>query len=190
MLAIVAYGRIHVRAYDVMTWGVKSVEADAPITRAAQLMLENEIGALLVVDANGRLTGIVTEGDLIKRCGELSARAQLPQWLRLVCADGQPSGESRYACDRKVGQITTPAPITVSGEARLEEVIRLFNQYQIKRLPVVDYQELLGIVSRRDLLRALVKLGYEAKAARSRGAAIRQQVLPEHDRRFRDYQVY
>lgn len=172
-----------------MTWGVISVEADAPITRAAQLMLENGIGALPVVDANGRLTGIVTEGDLIRRCGELSAQAQLPQWLKLVCEDSQPAGESWRACDRKVSQIMTPDPITVSGEARLNEVVRLFDQYQIKRLPVVDHQELLGIVSRKSLLRALVKLSCEAGGARSRHAAIRQQVLPQHDRRFRDSQV-
>src|SRR5262245_24321521 len=160
------------RVYDIMTWGVISVEADASITRAAQLMLENGIGALAVVDANGRLSGIVTEGDIVRRCGELSTQVQLPQWLRLVCEDTPPASVSRHACNRKVRQVMTPDPITVSGEARLDEVVTLFDQYQIKRLPVVDHQELLGIVSRKSLLRSLVKLSCEARAAPSRDVAV------------------
>ena len=68
-------------AHDVMTYGVISVEPDAPAMRAARLMLQNKISGLPVVDAKGDLVGIVTEGDFLRR-GELGTQRRRPRWLR------------------------------------------------------------------------------------------------------------
>lgn len=98
------------KAHDVMTWGIISIEASASVVRAAQIMLENKISGLPVVDASGNLVGIVTEGDFLRR-GEIGTQRRRPRWLEFLIGPGQLATEYVHACGRKVGEIMTPIRI-------------------------------------------------------------------------------
>jgi CBS domain-containing protein len=151
------------KAYDVMTWGVISVEADAPVMCAAQLMLENKVSGLPVFDANGSLVGIVTEGDFLRR-GEIGTQRQRPRWLELLIGPGRLAAEYVHACGRKVAEIMTPNPHSITGNTPLGEIVQLMEKYRIRRLPVLDDHQVIGIVSRANLMHAFAKLARETKA--------------------------
>jgi CBS-domain-containing membrane protein len=85
------------KAYDVMTWGVISVEASAPVMRAAQIMLENKISGLPVVDSSGNLIGIVTEGDFLRR-SEIGTQRRRPRWLEFLIGPGRLATDYVRAC--------------------------------------------------------------------------------------------
>lgn len=166
------------KVHDVMTWSVISVEPDAPVTRAARLMLQNRISGLPVVDVAGNLIGVVTEGDFLRR-GELGTQRQRPRWLEFLIGPGRLASEYVHACGRKVGEIMTPEPYTVAENTPLEEVVQLMEHHRIKRLPVVRGKKLVGIVSRANLLHAFASLAREAKAPAGDDAAIRECIVTE-----------
>jgi CBS domain-containing protein len=166
------------KAHDVMTWGAITVKPDESVTRAAPLMLENKISGLPVVDDKGQLVGIVTEGDFLRR-GELGTQRQRPRWLEFLLGPGRLAAEYVQTSGRKVAQIMTPEPKTITPETPLEEVVRLMERHRIKRLPVVQDGKLVGIVSRADLLHALGSIARELKPAASDDATIREQIIAE-----------
>jgi CBS domain-containing protein len=166
------------KAHDVMTWGVISVEASASVMRAAQIMLENKISGLPVVDASGNLVGIVTEGDFLRR-GEIGTQRRRSRWLEFLIGPGRLATEYVRACGRKVGEIMTPNPYTVAGDTPLEEVVKLMEQHRIKRLLVVSGSKPIGVVSRANLLHALASLAREARPSASNDTTIRSRILAE-----------
>jgi len=166
------------KAHDVMTWGVVSVEADAPVMRAARLMLQHRISGLPVVDGKGKLVGIVTEGDFLRR-GELGTQHRRSRWLEFLIGPGRLASEYVRACGRKVEEIMTPAPQTVDANTELGEVVRLMERHQVKRLPVVEDGKPIGIVSRANLLRALASVAREVKAPAVDDFSIRDKILAE-----------
>src|SRR5262245_26283915 len=161
-----------------MTWGAVTVEPDASVMRAARLMLQNKISGLPVVDAKGRVVGIVTEGDFLRR-GELGTQRRRPRWLEFLIGPGQLATEYVRGCRRKVEEIMTLDPQTVAADTPLEEVVRLMERHRIKRLPVVEDGKLIGIVSRANLLHALASLAREAKPQAGDDATIRDRILAE-----------
>src|SRR3974390_101178 len=97
----------------VLTGGVISVEADASVERAAQLMLQNRVSGLPVVDVTGALVGIVTEGDFLRRT-EIGTRKRRPRWLEFLVGPGRLATEYVHAAGRKVSEIMTSDPRTVT----------------------------------------------------------------------------
>jgi len=166
------------KAHDVMTWGAITVEPDASVTRAVRLMLQNKISGLPVVDANGQLVGMVTEGDFLRR-GELGTQRQRPRWLEFLLGPGRLAAEYVQSSGQKVAQVMTPEPKTITPETPLEEVVRLMERHRVKRLPVVQDGKLVGIVSRANLLHALASVAHEVKAPAANDATIREQILTE-----------
>src|SRR5690349_5536366 len=125
------------KARDVMTWGTFSVDSDTTIMRAASLMLQNKISGLPVVDDQKHVVGIVTEGDFLRR-SELGTQRRRPRWLELLVGPGRLANEYVHGCGRKVGDVMTPNPHTITLETDLDDVVRLMERYRIKRLPVVE----------------------------------------------------
>jgi CBS domain-containing protein len=166
------------KAHDVMTWGVISVEPEASVTRAVRLMLQNKISGLPVVDTQGRLVGMVTEGDFLRR-GELGTQRQRPRWLEFLLGPGKLAAEYVQASGQKVEEIMTPEPKTITPETPLDEVVGLMERHRIKRLPVVQDGKLVGIVSRANLLHALASVAREVKAPAGDDAAIRDRIMAE-----------
>src|SRR5262249_19981018 len=166
------------KARNIMTWGAIAVGPDESVMHAVRLMLQNKISGLPVVDDKGQLIGIVTEGDFLRR-GELGTQRQRPRWLEFLLGPGRLAQEYVQTSGRKVAQVMTPEPKTVTPETLLEEVVRLMERHRVKRLPVVQDDKLVGIVSRADLLHALGSVAHDIKPAASDDATIREQIIAE-----------
>src|SRR5579872_851624 len=141
-------------ASDVMTRNVISVPPDATIAEAVELMLERGISGLLVVDNSGTLVGIVTEGDLLRR-DEIGTRRHRSWWLRLIASPGRQAADFTRTHGRKVADVMTHDLISVDADSSLEEIVALMEEHRIKRVPVLQGDRMVGVVSRADLLRAL-----------------------------------
>jgi CBS domain-containing protein len=161
-----------------MTARVISIGVDAPVMQAVQLMLQNRISGLPVVGRKGELVGMVTEGDFIRR-GEIGTQRRRSRWLEFLIGPGRLADEYVHARGRKVAEVMTPEPITATEETPLDEVVRLMERHRIKRVPVVRAGVIVGIVSRANIMHALVSLAAQAKPPAGDDAAIRAQILAE-----------
>jgi CBS domain-containing protein len=169
------------RASDVMTRHVVSIAPDAPIVQAARLMLQHRISGLPVVDAQGRLVGMVSEGDFLRR-GETGTLRRRPRWLEFLIGPGRLAGEYVRACGRKVEEIMTPEVVTIAEDTTLDRVVELMEQHRVKRLPVMRDGALVGILTRANLLHAVASLAHEAAPPLADDAAIRDRLLAELER--------
>jgi CBS domain-containing protein len=163
-------------ASDVMTRNVISVSPDATVADAVQLMLDRGISGLLVVDADGVLAGVVTEGDLLRR-DELGTERRRSWWLRLIASPGRQAADFTRTHGRKVADVMTHDVISVPMDAPLEQIVALMEEHRIKRVPVLDGNKVAGIVSRADLLRALSVVSREHHEAVADDRAIREKIL-------------
>jgi CBS domain-containing protein len=161
---------------DVMTRNVIFMEANETILKAAQLMLQKRISGLPVVDKDGELIGIVTEGDFLRR-GELGTQRRRPKWLEFIVGPGRLAEEYVHSSGRRIDEIMTTDPCTVSENESLEKVVELMERRNIKRLPVTCGGRMVGIVSRADLLRALASFAREAQPTASDDASLRDRIL-------------
>jgi CBS domain-containing protein len=167
------------KASDVMTKRVISIEADAPIMEAVRLMLQNRISGLPVVGRKGELVGMVTEGDFLRR-SEIGTQRHRNRWLEFLVGPGRLADEYVHASGRKVEEVMTREPITVTEDTPLDEAVGLMERHRIKRLPVVRDGKLVGIVTRANIMHALVSLATGTKAAPAGDdVAVREQILAE-----------
>jgi CBS domain-containing protein len=163
---------------DVMTSPVISVEPDASIWQAVRIMLQRRISGLQVIDKHGRLVGMVSEGDFLRRA-ETGTQRRRPNWLEFLMGPGRLADEYTRSHGRKIQDIMTPDPVTVTEETSLDEVVRTMEQRRIKRLPVVRGNEVVGIVSRANLMHALAGIARELVPTTATDEAIRAQLLTE-----------
>jgi CBS domain-containing protein len=169
------------KASDVMTRRIVSVTPEATVLEAVRLMLQNHISGLPVIDATGNLIGVVTEGDFLRRA-ETGTQRKRSRWLELLVGPRTLAEDYIHAHGRKVEEVMTPDPVTISEDTPLEEVVRAMERHRIKRLPVVRGKNVVGIVSRANLMHALASLGRAAPAASNSDTAIRNQILKELDK--------
>jgi CBS domain-containing protein len=165
-------------AGDVMMRKVISVASDASAMQAGALMLKHQISGLPVVDSSGILLGIISEGDFLRRA-ELGTQCRRPRWLEFLIGPGRLASEYVHACGRRVKEIMTPDPYTVTEATPLKEVVQLMERHRIKRVPVVCGRRLVGIVSRADLLGALARLALAPETIATNDAEIRERVMAE-----------
>ncbi len=161
---------------DVMTPNVISVEASDPVLKAAGIMLQNRISGLPVVDKQGGLVGILTEGDFLRR-SELGTQKRRPKWLEFILGPGRLADEYVHASGRKVDEIMTPDPFTVGENEPLQQVVALMEHHHVKRLPVIRDGRMVGIISRANLMHALASFARDAQPAAAGDSAIRDGVL-------------
>jgi CBS domain-containing protein len=163
-------------AADVMTRRVISVAPDASIEDAVKLMLDHRISGLMVVDADGHLAGVVTEGDLLHR-SELGTDHQRSWWLRLLVSPGKQADEFTHAHGRKVSDVMTPDVVSVDADAPLSDIVELMEKHRIKRVPVTQLDKVVGVCSRADLLRALAVTARQATTAPGDDRTVRNHLL-------------
>lgn len=143
------------QAKDVMTSPVLTVAPETAVTEVAKLLLERHISAAPVVDEAGQLLGIVSEGDLMRR--PESGTERRPSWWLTLISD--PQDEARHflkSYGLRARDVMSRNVVTVPESAPLQEVAILLEKHRIKRVPVVRDGKVLGIVSRANLLQALV----------------------------------
>ena len=140
---------------DVMTRGCVSVAPDSTVEEAAGLMLKHGISGLFVVEGGKALVGIVTEGDLLRR-DEIGTQRHRPWWLRILVSPGKQAMDFTRTHGRRVADVMTPDVITVAPGLALSGVVETMEENRIKRVAVTENGKVIGVVSRSDLLRALM----------------------------------
>lgn len=120
-------------ARDVMTAGAECVGEDETLTVAAQKMAELGVGALPICGSDNRLKGMVTDRDIVVEC---------------IAKGGDPSSTTARS-------ISDGKPVTIGADDSLNEALRTMAERQVRRLPVIDGHDLVGMVSLADLARAL-----------------------------------
>jgi CBS domain-containing protein len=166
---------------DIMSTRVVSIAPDAGVLEAVRLMLQKHISGLPVIDRSGTLVGVVTEGDFLRR-SETGTERKRPRWLEFLMGPRRLADEYVHTHARKVEDVMTRELVTITEDAALDEVVRIMERRRIKRLPVMRGKEVIGIVSRANLLHALASLGAAAAPPAKTDAAIRQQLLAEFDK--------
>jgi CBS domain-containing protein len=169
------------KASDVMTQRVVSVGPDASIVSAARLMLGSRVSGLPVIDECGNLVGIVTEGDFLRRA-ETGTERKRPHWLEFVVGPGRLAADYVQSHGRKVAEVMTRDPVTITEETPLDQVVRLMEKRRVKRLPVMRAGKVVGILSRANLLHGLASLAPETGEIAKDDKAIRDRVLTELDK--------
>ena len=143
------------KAIDVMSRNVTTVGPDATILQAAHLMLQRKFSGLPVVDVSGALVGIVTEGDFLRRVETGTMRSR-PPWLEFLLGAGRLAEEYTHAAGRVVREVMTPDVTTVAEDTSLDNIVDLMERQRINRVPVVRGSQVVGMITRRNLLLALV----------------------------------
>jgi CBS domain-containing protein len=166
---------------DVMTRKIISVKPDESILNAARLMLRNRISGLPVVNATGMLVGVITEGDFLRR-GEIGTAKHRPKWLEFIIGPGRLAEEYVHESGRKVSEVMTPDAYTVGEDDSLDTVVKLMERRRVKRLPVMRNGQMVGIVSRANLLHALASLASQTPAASADDSAIRDRIMAALDK--------
>lgn len=143
---------------EVMTTEVITVSTEDSVEKCAKLLQENNISGLPVVDKAGKLVGMITEGDLIRRASRIEAPGYLEILGGLIYL-GSPNkfvNELQRAMALEAGKMMSKNVITVKPGENLEKAATLMVNNNINRLPVVDDDgALVGIVSRRDIMKHL-----------------------------------
>jgi CBS-domain-containing membrane protein len=145
------------RAHQIMTRQVITIAAGASIVDAANIMLNKHISGLPVVDDAGAVVGIVSQGDFIRRA-EIGTERKRGRWLKFLVGPGTAASDFVRERGRKVEEIMTPDPCTVTEDATLEDIVELMERNHVKRLPVLRGDRLVGIVTRTNLLQAVAGL--------------------------------
>ncbi|MBX9825174.1 MAG: CBS domain-containing protein [Xanthobacteraceae bacterium] len=164
------------QASDVMGVNVVTVGPESSIQQAAAVMLEKGISGLPVVSKDNRLVGIVSEGDLMRRADAGTGRRH-SWWLRMLM--GRDGLAREYVREHafKVEDVMTRAVITAEPSTSLGEIADLLERNRIKRVPIVEGDKLVGVVSRANIVQAVASCLLSDRATNQTDATLRERVL-------------
>ena len=143
-------------AKDLMSTTLRVVPPEMPVTAVAELLSSHGISGVPVVDESGAPLGIITEGDLIRRLAD-EEPGPLGWFLEQFQNTGRLAGRFIKAHGAKARDVMTTEIASVTEDAPVEEIARLMERRRIKRVPVLRNGKIVGIVSRSDLLRAILR---------------------------------
>lgn len=166
------------QAREIMTAPVVTIAASASVAEAADLMLSRNIRCLPVLKEDGSLAGVITEGDFLRR-DELGTRRTRPRWLEFLVGPGKVADEYVRSNGRRVNEVMSIPVITTAPDASLAEIVELMATHDIKNVPVLDEGNIVGIVSRSDLMRTLLRTMPKSVAATVDDELIRTNIVAE-----------
>jgi len=166
------------KAEVVMTRNVISIDPDATVLQAARLMLQQHISGLPVIDKDGNLVGVLSEGDFLRR-RETKTERRRSRWLEFLMGPGRIAAEYSHSHGNKVSEVMTTDVQTVEQDTALEDIVELMERRRIKRVPVVCGGQVVGIITRSNLMHAMVSLARVAQPADKDDATIRERLLAE-----------
>ena len=166
------------KAADVMVSNVITVRPNDTVQEIARLLLARRISGVPVVGGDGKLIGIISEADLLRRV-ESGTDRRRSSWLELFTAsNAQLAAEYVKTHARKAEDVMSYPVVTATPDTTLDEIARLLEKHKIKRVPIVDGGKVVGIVSRANLLQGLASLGRKIGPARKTSdSAIRRKVV-------------
>lgn len=163
------------RAGDIMVSPVVTLYPSLSVRDAAKTFLEHHISGAPVVDDDGTMVGIVSEGDLLHRV-EAGTERKRSSWLRLLAADAALAAEYVKARARTVADVMTRNVISVTTDTPLKDIAEVLERNSIKRVPVLASGRLVGIVTRSNLIQVLATAREELQRPLS-DSAIRATLL-------------
>jgi CBS domain-containing protein len=146
-------------ARDIMTTEVVTIGPEASIEDLAKLLEARRIGGVPVVEASGRLAGIITQSDLVRRCRQV----ELPPALNILDLHLflETPGGFRRRLEKMLGttvqEVMTTDLVTIAPDTPVADIARLMEERQVHTLPVVAGGKLVGIVGKIDLIRGLAR---------------------------------
>jgi CBS domain-containing protein len=146
-----------IRARDVMSRHVITITDDASITQAIEAMLTHHISGLPVLDSAGKLVGILSESDFLRR-SEIGTEKKRGRWLTLLVSAEKTAIDFAHQHGRKAGEIMSRDPLTVDEDTTLEQIVNLMESRNVKRFPVMRGDEIVGMVTRADFMPAIARL--------------------------------
>ncbi|BBQ01127.1 hypothetical protein BSFA1_62550 (plasmid) [Burkholderia sp. SFA1] len=166
------------RACDIMTTSIITASPDMTVRHAAGTMVFAGISGMPVVDESGKLLGMITEGDLMHRAEIGTGVKHRAWWLDMVASTSELASQYVKEHAKTVKDLMTTDITTVTETCPVGEIAELLERRRIKRVPVMRDGKVVGIVSRSNLIRALVTMAPEVPAtAESGDNAIREDVL-------------
>jgi CBS domain-containing protein len=140
---------------DVMTRDVLSVEPSTPLHEVARLLVDRSISGLPVVD-NGRVVGVVSEADFVDKQAHVNTERQR-RLRRFLPGSAEEQSAARRSSATVAGEIMTAPAMVIQPTATLSEAARAMERNGVNRLPVVDGDQLVGIITRADIVRTYVR---------------------------------
>ena len=169
------------KAMDVMVRDVITIGPDDSVADAAKLIAQNDVSALPVVDDDGHLVGIISEGDLMNR-EEIGTEIHHPWWIEAVTPAATLATEFAKSHGKRVEEVMSEDVITATEETPLAEIAAILERNRIKRVPIVRDGELVGVVSRTNLVQALASNGGATGGSLDANRAIRDELLSRLER--------
>jgi len=167
------------RAMDVMTSEVLTVDENASVPAVAKLLAERGISAVPVVDKENRVIGMVSEGDLLHRA-ETGTERRGSWWLEMMASTNKLAGDYIKSHSGRVKDVMTRDVVSVIDTTPVADIAVLLETNRIKRVPVVRDGKLVGIVSRANLVRALaMTIESQASSTEADDRSIRDKLLAE-----------
>lgn len=163
------------KASDIMSTDVITVGPDAKVQEVANLLIQHRISGMPVVDANGRVIGLVSEGDLLRRA-DAGTGHERSWWLKLLIGNEGLAREYIHEHSREIGDVMSREIITASPDTAVSDLAEILEKHRIKRVPIVKDGKLVGIVSRANLLHALVSLRNEIPAKPVADSELREAI--------------
>jgi CBS domain-containing protein len=160
-------------AIDVMTPTVICAQPEMTVQQAAKRLVENRISGMPVVDSNGVLIGIVSEGDLLHRV-EMGTETRRSRWLELFSSTRDLASTFVREHGRLVADVMSTVVISVDDTTSVAEIADLMETRGIKRVPVMRDGKLVGIVTRGNLIRALASAAEPASTQDDAAASDRE----------------
>jgi len=166
------------KAEDVMTREVISIDPDSTVLQAARLMLQHHISGLPVIDKSGTLVGVLSEGDFLRR-RETKTEKRRSRWLEFLMGPGRIAAEYSHSHGHKVAEVMTKEVESVDVSTLLEDIVDVMERKRIKRVPVLCGGLVIGIITRSNLMHAMVSLARAAQPGATDDAGIREKLLAE-----------
>ena len=164
------------RAGQMMSRQVITIGVDAAIVDAIETMLKHGISALPVVDRAGELVGILSKSDFLRRA-EIGTEQKRGRLLTFLAGPDKVAFDFKREHGRKVGEIMTPDPVTISEDTPVKEIARIMESHRVRRLPVMNGDKIVGIVTYSDFLPAVARLMLNAQSFAQDDESIRSAVV-------------
>src|SRR5438067_5363734 len=169
------------KARDVMTHCVISIPPESSVLEAITRMIGHDVSGMPVVDGDGHLVGMITEGDFLRRA-ETQTAAPRRRLVEMLLGAGSEAEAYARSHGRMVRDVMSPNVLTAQQDTPLEEVVGLMEENGIKRIPIVADGHVVGIVSRADLMAAVAERFAESSRSPVSDHSVRGRIVTEMKR--------
>lgn len=169
------------KARDIMAKPVLTVKPSTSVSELARLLIDKRISGLPVVDDHDSLVGIVSETDLLHRA-ETGTEQRRKWWVQMLMDGDTLARDFVKTHGTRTSDIMSPFVITVAAEADLAQVAQTLDTNNIKRVPVMEGDKLVGIITRGDLVRALIASRTKEQSAGLDDVALQKRIMERIER--------